>query len=157
MQNVSAAVLCSWLHFQKLWIWTTRPKLQHNVYLCLSFDQNHLCCVLEKGSPCLFFLPFLAYAGNNTGIIFSLCLWLRDSFWCCCFCLCLLVSSRKIPHHSRGVRGHLTGNNISAHGQRLLSYDHANEFTVSPVCMETQCRRAARRTVAPLETQSTTS
>lgn len=30
----------------------------------------------------------------------------------------------------RGVRQHLTGNNISAHGTRLLSYIHASEFSV---------------------------
>lgn len=30
----------------------------------------------------------------------------------------------------RAVRRHLTGNNISAHGRRLLSYDHASEFGV---------------------------
>lgn len=34
------------------------------------------------------------------------------------------------PPSLRGVRQHLTGNNISAHGLRLLSYIHASEFGV---------------------------
>lgn len=39
------------------------------------------------------------------------------------------VFQEKTPSLT-GVRRHLTGNNISAHGQRLLSYIHASEFGV---------------------------
>lgn len=56
-----------------------------------------------------------------------------------CLCRCLLLSPRK----GRGVRQHLTGNNISPRGLRQRSYIHASEFGVYrfPLCKETQRRR----------------
>lgn len=84
-----------------------------SVYLTLSKKHNILSLIIN--------VTFAATAPAQLHTCHSFCR--------LCQCLSATVSQEKTPS-LRGVRQHLTGNNISAHGRRLLSYIHASEFGV---------------------------